>query len=185
MIRKAVKGDARQIALLMVAAMGSLAQRFRASTQQDEVIALFEHFVGLPDNQYSFENTLVYCSAQKVVGAVNAYDGGIIEELRKPFLTYINKNYHDHPFMIENESEVGEFYLDTLSVNPAYQGKGIGKALLQATKDWAKELGHRSLGLLVDFGNPAAKRLYLNMGFKEVDIKTLVGQKYHHLICRW
>ena len=85
MIRKAVKEDAAQIALLIIAAMGNLAQQFRASAKQDEVIALFEYFVGLRGNQYSFENTLVYISSNKVVGAVNAYDGGLIEELRKPF----------------------------------------------------------------------------------------------------
>ncbi len=182
MIRKAVKEDAAQIALLIIAAMGSLAQQFRASAKQDEVIALFEYFVGLRGNQYSFENTLVYISSNKVVGAVNAYDGGLIEELRKPFLSYINENYHDQPFEIEIESEAGEFYLDTLSVNPAHQGKGIGKALLKGTIDWAKELGHHQVGLLVDFGNPAAKRLYLNVGFEETDVKSLLGQKYDHLV---
>ncbi len=185
MIRKAVKEDAAQIAILIVAAMGNLAQQFRASAKQDEVLALFEYFIGLKDNQYSFENTLVYVSADKVVGAVNGYDGGILEELRKPFLTYINKNYHEDPFILENESEVGEFYLDTLSVHPVYQGKGIGKALLKAAIDWAKVLGHQKIGLLVDFANPAAKRLYLKVGFIETDIKNLLGQKYDHLVYRY
>ena len=184
MIRKAVIDDANEIATLIVAAMGSLANKFTATESPKEALKLFVHFVSLAGNQYSFENTLVYIIDDKVVGAVNAYDGAKIEELRKPFLSYLNKNYHNGSFRMETESEAGEFYIDTLSVNPNYQGKGIGKALLTAAKNWAAALGHLKIGLLVDLENAGAKRLYQSVGFAVVGEKLLLGEKYEHLSCQ-
>ena len=162
--------------------MGDLAAAFRNSSDENQILQLFESFVKQADNQYSFENTLVYTIDQQVVGAINAYDGGNIDQLREPFLSYINENYHHNNFKIEVESEPGEFYIDTLSVNPNSQGKGIGKALLNAAKSWAAVLGHHKIGLLVDVENHAAMRLYENAGFVPVGVKILAGKDYHHLV---
>lgn len=183
MIRKATTEDTKYIAKLVVAAMGSLAYKFTKSECKNEALKLFEYFVSISNNQYSYENTLVYTVDDKVVGAINAYDGANIEELREPFITFLNSKYHNGSFTMETESEVGEFYIDTLSVNSNYQGKGIGKMLLNAAKAWAKELGHQKIGLLVDFENPGALRLYENTGFVPVDVKTLAGKSYRHLVC--
>ena len=182
MIRKALKKDATVIARLIVAAMGDLAAAFRNSSDENQILQLFESFVKQAGNQYSFENTLVYVLNHDVVGAFNAYDGAKINQLREPFLNFINQNYHQNKFKIEIESEPGEFYIDTLSVNPNYQGKGIGKALLNAAKSWAAALGHHKIGLLVDVENHAAMRLYENAGFVPVGVKILAGKNYHHLV---
>ena len=182
MIRKATTEDTSAIAKLIIVAMGDLANKFRGSDNKNEVLALFEYFIKLKGNQYSLENILVHVINKNVVGAINAYDGGKIEELRKPFLAFINKNYHKDSFKVESETEAGEFYIDTLSVNQSYQGKGIGKELLTAGIDWAKKLGHHKVGLLVDFGNPDAKRLYKKVGFIEADVKILLDKKYDHLV---
>lgn len=183
MIRKALKEDANAIAKLVVAAMGDLAAIFRGSADASKILQLFESFVKQAGNQYSFENTLVYTIDEQVVGVINAYDGGNIDQLREPFLSYINENYHHNNFKIEVESEPGEFYIDTLSVNPDYQGKGIGKALLNAAKSWATALGHKKIGLLVDIENPAAMRLYERVGFVAAGVKVLAGKNYNHLVC--
>jgi GNAT superfamily N-acetyltransferase len=55
--------------------------------------------------------------------------------------------------------------LNGLSVDPAAQGAGIGRLLVDAAAAWARELGARKLTLRVLDGNTRARRLYLGAGF--------------------
>jgi ribosomal protein S18 acetylase RimI-like enzyme len=181
MIRKAIKEDAKAIATLMVAAMEDLAKTFVGSAEIDDAVKLFEHFCGETQNQYSFENTLVYVVDDIIAGSITIYDGALIEELRCPFFEYIKANYHTNHFEMELESGAGELYIDTLSVNPNYQGKGIGQQLIMAAIDWGKTLGHQKIGLLVDQTNPNAKRLYERLGFIKENDKVLLGKPHEHL----
>lgn len=181
MIRKAIKEDAPAIAGLMVAAMEELVQQFVAGANKVDGLKLMEHFCSQEQNQYSFENTLVYMLDGKIAGSITVYDGALIESLRKPFFDHLRANYHAHSFEMELESGPGELYIDTLSVNPQYQGKGIGKQLIMAAVNWAKELGHQKVGLLVDYNNPDAKRLYERLGFAKEDDKILLGKPHEHL----
>lgn len=182
MIRKAQLADANDIAQLIRQAMGILANKFVASDDEQEIQRLFLHFIKLEANQYSLKHILVYELAGKVVGEINVYDGDKIEELRKPFFDYLKANYHPNGFAMERESNGGEFYIDTLSVEPAYQGKGIGKALISAAINWAKELNHQKIGLLVSIENPAAKKLYESLGFKKENEVYLLGSTHEHLV---
>lgn len=181
MIRKATKEDAKAIAQLMVAAMEDLTKQFTATEDTEEAFQLFEHFCGQKQNQYSFENTLVYLVDHEIAGSITVYDGALIENLRRPFFDYIQKNYHTNNFEMELESGPGELYIDTLSVNPHYQGKGIGQQLILATIDWAKTMGHQKVGLLVDQDNPNAKRLYERLGFVKENDRLLLGKPHEHL----
>ena len=48
-----------------------------------------------------------------------------------------------------------------------------GARLLAAMRDRALVEGYERVGLLVDFGNPDAERLYLSLGFTRVEERTL------------
>ncbi len=181
MIRQAIKTDAKAIAQLTVAAMPELAMQFCASSNIEEAYQLFERFIRLEGNQYSYRNALVYMADDEVAGAVSGYDGAQIQHLREPFFSYLQENYHPNGFAMEYESEAGEYYLDTVSVSPMHQGKGIGKGLIRAVLQHAKALGHDKAGLLVDEENPNAKRLYENLGFEPAGHKLLLGKMHHHL----
>lgn len=182
MIRPATLADTKAIASLTVAAMEDLAKQFCASKRTEDAVKLFERFIALEGNQYSYTNTLVYLVNNEIAGSINAYDGAMIEKLRIPFFTYLKENYHPNGFEMECESEAGEFYLDTISVHPLHQGQGIGKKLIQAAIDRAKSLGHQKVGLLVDEDNPNAKRLYESLGFEHAGYKMLLGKRHEHLI---
>jgi ribosomal protein S18 acetylase RimI-like enzyme len=74
--------------------------------------------------------------------------------------------------------------LDSIAVLPKFRGLGIGKKLLLALKEIAfKEYG-KNLGLLVDFENPDAERLYKSVGFERVNVKDFLGHKMWHLVIR-
>jgi len=52
-----------------------------------------------------------------------------------------------------------------LWVDPAYRGRGLGKALLQAACQWARDSGFQRIGLHVFGGNQVAIHLYQAAGF--------------------
>jgi ribosomal protein S18 acetylase RimI-like enzyme len=61
-----------------------------------------------------------------------------------------------------------------LGVDPAYQGRGVGQALLAAAADEARSRGARKLSLRVLARNTTARRLYERCGF--VVEGVLVGE---------
>lgn len=180
-IRPAESNDARNIAEFILLAMNDLAFKFSNSTDKEFTHSLFEKFVAAKSNQYSFENTLVAEENDEIIGAILAYDGAKLEELRNPFIEYLKTNcgFEGTP---ENETEAGEIYLDTLGVSPHHQGKGIGQKLIQSLIEQSRKKGFQKIGLLVDPDNPPAKRLYERIGFKVVGTKPLLGTTYEHLV---
>lgn len=180
-IRSAQPEDYNQVAPLIVQAMKDLACIFANTTNPMRAIPLFEYFFQQTKNQYSYENTLVFEENEEILGAVIAYDGALLQRLRKPFLEYIATKYKVTDLQIEDETQKGEFYIDILSVSPKNQGKGIGGNLLKAITAKAKFEGHGKLGLLVDLKNPLAKKLYTAFGFESVGKKQLGLSYYEHL----
>lgn len=180
-IRPARPEDFREVAPLIVQAMEDLACTFANTNDPNMAVPLFEHFFQQKENQYSFENSLVWEEDKEIAGSLIAYDGALLPIYREPFLKYIAENYNVKDLVIENETLKGELYIDTLSVFPKHQGKGIGSKLLLAIKAKAKEDGHKKIGLLVDFKNPSAKKLYSALGFERVGKKQLGNSIYEHL----
>ncbi|GAA4199695.1 N-acetyltransferase [Pedobacter jeongneungensis] len=182
MIRPASPADAEEVVPLIIQAMGKLAHKLTNVDEEKVLIEIFTYFFQLKGNQYSYENTLVYEEEGKVLGSLNAYDGGKLPELRKPFLNYVAECYQTSNLNQGTETETGEFYLDSISVNPTAQGKGIGKQLIISGIDWAEKLGHHTVGLLVENNNPDAQRLYKKMNFVIQNEKQFMGGLYHHMV---
>lgn len=57
-------------------------------------------------------------------------------------------------------------YLQTLAVRQSVRGQGIGKALLEAGKRYARENGYRGIYLQAQDNNLNACRFYLHSGFE-------------------
>jgi ribosomal protein S18 acetylase RimI-like enzyme len=182
MIRKATPGDAVQVVPLILQAMGELAVKFAGSDNPETINNLFQLFFKLPGNQYSFENTLVFAEGETILGSINAYDGAKLAVLHEPFLKYLNINSNSDLRDSEQETNSGEFYIDTVSVKPEAQGKGIGKLLIFEAIKWAKEMNHTKAGLLVELNNPKALKLYQHIGFEIKNEKTFMDGKYHHMV---
>ena len=180
-IRPATPGDYKKVAPLIVQAMEDLACTFANTQDPNLALPLFEYFFRQPANQYSFEHSLVYVEDRKIAGSVIAYDGGLLPKYRKPFLEYIAKHYNVKDLVIENETMEGEIYIDTISVYPEHQGKGIGSKLLHSIISKSRSEGHKKIGLLVDLENPNAKKLYTALGFESMDKKQLGDGVYEHL----
>ena len=83
---------------------------------------------------------------------------------------------------MDDETQAGELYLDSLAVLPEYRRQGIASRLIKATKERANEMGLPCVGLLVDKGNPSGEALYTSVGFRYANDSHWGGHAMKHLI---
>lgn len=134
------------------------------------------------DSQYSYANTLVATDDDgSVMGACVSYDGAELHRLRKAFINAAHQDFGMDFSNMDDETQAGELYLDSLAVFPEYRGRGVATALLRASIEKAKGLALPAVGLLVDKGNPNAERLYRSVGFGYVNDATWGGHPMKHL----
>ena len=179
-IRKATLKDAPAIAPLLVLAMEDILYKFINETNYTKAKAFLLHFIAQENNQYSYQNCWLAEEENQIIAAVNLYDGAKLQQLRATIMEYVKTHFNPN-FNPEDETQSGEFYIDSLGVAPNQQGKGIGSKLLLFLIDEYVAKNQQTLGLLVDEDNPAAKKLYLKLGFKTVGKKTLVGKNLEQL----
>ncbi len=176
-IRQATAMDSRIIAEAFTMALGEdVTKEFCG----EDYIPVLEEIVKQEDTQYSYRNAFIAESDGKAVGAIIGYDGKLLKPLRAKTLDIIHK-YNPKLEVTEDETEAGEFYLDSIGVIPGHRGEGIGRKLLLAMRDRAFAQGFDRVGLLVDFNNPDAERLYRSLGFEPVGTKDFFGHKMKHL----
>lgn len=177
-IRKATINDAPLIAKVVAMAIGEESAILYGG---ENYMKVFEEIALLENSQYSYRNAFVAEVDGKAAGAVVAYDGAELYPLRKTTLEIIYKHTAKE-LQIADETDSSEFYLDSLAVLPEYRGRGIGAQLILAVKDRAFNEYNKNLGLLVDFENPDAERLYQSVGFERADVKYFLGHKMWHLV---
>ena len=180
-IRPAKISDAKEIALLLVQAMKDLALKYLNGETIDKAYPMFEHFIRQKNNLYSYENTFVFEDDDRIAGSITAYDGAKFVKLRQPVLDYL-KNEFLFDSTPEEETTAGEFYLDTVSVFPYKQRKGVGSLLIRELIRYAADNRHKKVSLLVDKNNPRAKSLYEKIGFRTAETVSLLGGAYERLV---
>ena len=183
-IREATEAQASDIAkLIMMAMTDDCCLHFCGEGHGlDDFRRMMTSLVERTDTQYSYRNTLVAMEGQKVTGIAVSYDGGRLHQLRQAFIQaarkYIGK---DHSGM-DDETQAGELYLDSLAVLPEYRRQGIAQRLLKATKEKADAMGLPCVGLLVDQGNPVGEALYASAGFRYANDSHWGGHPMKHLV---
>jgi aminoglycoside 6'-N-acetyltransferase I len=60
-------------------------------------------------------------------------------------------------------------YIEAWFVSPDYQGQGIGKALIRAAEQWAKQQGFQELGSDASITNEKSVNLHKQLGFNEIE----------------
>ena len=183
-IREASKSQAAEIASLIMTAMTDDCCLYFCGEGYGlkDFHKMMTMLVERENSQYSYRNTLVAMDADKVVAISVSYDGGRLHELRRAFIEAAKEQIgKDHSGM-DDETQAGELYLDSLAVPPDYRHQGIARKLLLATKERANLLGLPRVGLLVDKDNPVGKALYTSVGFQYVNDNQWGGHPMKHLI---
>ena len=182
-IREATKTQASAIAQLIMMAMTDECCLYFCGDGYglEDFRRMMTLLVEREDSQYSYKNTLVAMDGDKVVGVSVTYDGSKLHELRQAFIQAAKEHIgKDHSGM-DDETQAGELYLDSLAVLPEYRRQGIAKALLFATKERADSMGLPCVGLLVDNSNPAGEALYASVGFRYANKNRWGGHDMKHL----
>lgn len=188
-IRQAYPNEAAQIAPLVHAAVGDIADELANSRDEDKVHDLLAHLIKCKDTRVGY-GFIDVAEVNGVVGGVAvSYSGGIMEAANEPTFRFLHR-YHDGaskpiqknvlPLLKVKEAEEDEYYLDSLAVHPRFRGRGLGTALLNHVQKKAKKNGYKKTSLLVEHGNMNAYRLYRKIGYKaagEVRMKHMLFTK--------
>ncbi len=184
-IKKAVKSQAGEIARLIMVAMTDDCCRYFCGEGYglSDFHQMMTMLVEQESSQYSYQNTIVAMDGDKLVGISVSYDGGRLHELREAFIQAARKYIGKDHSAIDDETQAGELYLDSLAVLPDYRQQGIARRLLRATRERAASMKLPCVGLLVDKGNPAGEALYTSVGFRFVNDSLWGGHPMKHLQC--
>lgn len=184
-IRNARPGEGKRIAELIL--MAWPVEDFLAGNPDltyDILRDMIAGAVEAPATIYSFENTMVAevesdASETLIVGAMCAYDGADYIEFKRPILDVIG---HDSDFAGVIETEAGEYYVDSIGVDPEYRGNGIATMLIEAQIKRAWSCGHTRVGLIVDIAKPRAEALYRRLGFEFIGYRKFFDHDMKHMV---
>lgn len=178
-IREATPKDASFIA--QVVAMAIRDEETLCNYCGKDYLKVLAEVAAATATQYSYQNALVAETPEgELLGGVVGYDGALLNALRTGTWNIIKKHTSNVPTMTD-ETSVGEFYLDSLAVMPAYRGHGVGEKLILKLTEKAFAEGHKKVGLIVDKDNPRAEALYANIGFERVGERDFFGHQMYHL----
>ena len=135
-----------------------------------------------PVGRYNYKRAIVAQEKDEIVGIVYGFpsEDEKIVNIKLDQITQEKYNTNDQ-FFPDQESIGDEWYLDSLVVDPKFQGKGIGSLLLKSLPKIVKSTGKTLIGLNVDDFNPRAKKLYLKSGFHEVNRIKIGSHNYSHM----
>lgn len=181
LLRPARKEDAAQVIPLLYQAIDDIAYALAGEGDHEEAMQILQQFFVQEDNRISYRNVTVMEQDGQVAGILVAYDGGEADRLDRPILERPGRST-DEKYALVKETRPGEYYLDTLSVSEAYQGQGIGKALMAAFEQQGRELGHSQVSLIVERDNGRALTLYERQGYIKDEVIVIAGHEYNHMV---
>ncbi|WP_181189968.1 GNAT family N-acetyltransferase [Bombilactobacillus bombi] len=145
-----------------------------------QIRCLLEDAFDSPYSRYNFHNAIVYEYHQQVVGVLVGYFAA--EEQANSNYYYQQASQYgfgsDFELFFNQETYPNEWYLDSLAVNPDFQGKQIGTRLIKAIPRFFPA---SLISLNVDVDNPRALKLYHSLGFNAVGQLTIGHHHYHHM----
>ena len=177
-VRAATAEDMNVIAQAVALAIGNEATL--RSYCGDDYIAVLADVARQDMTQYSWRNALVAEVDGVAVGAIVGYDGAQLRVLRNGTFTVLLERIGRVPNILD-ETGRGEYYLDSIGVLPEFRGLGVGRALIEAFCNKAFDEGYERVGLIVDYDNPQAEKLYTSLGFERVGSRQFFKHPMCHL----
>ncbi|TYR81812.1 GNAT family N-acetyltransferase [Priestia megaterium] len=179
-IRQARKHEAADIAALLYEMLDDIARSHTATKTKAEALEMLSSYIQSEHNRYSYNQIIVAEEENKIVGVMVCYEGEQAQYLDEPIISYVREKLNDDNWQPDVETKSGDFYIDSLSVDKSYQGKGIGTALLQYALQEATNR-HLALTLNVEYHNERAKQLYERMGFQSEGINYINKKPFFYM----
>ncbi|WP_018665008.1 GNAT family N-acetyltransferase [Heyndrickxia acidiproducens] len=180
-IRNAVKADAKAAALLIRSAIEGIAETLTGESEESKILEGLASLFTREDNRLSYRNCLIADQDGKAVGLILIYHGKDAVRLDQPILERLRKK-PGKPALLDIEADKDDYYIDTVSVHPDYQDRGIGRQLIAAAEKQARKRKYFSISLNVAKNNPRAKKLYFNLGYVKKKEMKISGDLYDYLV---
>jgi ribosomal protein S18 acetylase RimI-like enzyme len=178
-IRPAAPGDARVAGVLINRAMGSLAESLLGARNPDEAAATLSRLFLRRHNRFSREFAVVAERDGEPVGIVLGYPAERMPRLELPTawallrtigaVRFLRMLRAAVPLRQLKEAQPGEYFLNTVAVLQADQGRGVGTALLDCFEAQAAAGGFRACSLSVEDDNARARSLYEHRGYRVLE----------------
>lgn len=184
-VKEASKKDANVIAEGIMSAIGEeiCTDLGGGKERLGDVKRLFSELAEQECSQYSYLNSLVAVDEDdRIAGVIVAYDGELLHSLRMTFVEKYNEifNAEMKESELDDETTPDEIYIDTLMVRPEYRRQGVGALLIGGViKKFA--YSGKPIGLLVDYTNPNARKLYAKVGFEGLGTRKFCGVDMEHM----
>ncbi|MCQ2263540.1 MAG: GNAT family N-acetyltransferase [Bacteroidales bacterium] len=143
-----------------------------------EIIERQQSLCRRTDVLYSWRNTTIAQYDGKIAGSLTSYDGRHYRKMRAVTFPLIHEMCGADFSDMDDETGAGEFYLDSLYVQPEFRKQGIATALIRDGIDKAKHLRIQKVTLIVSPTKPAAANLYQAIGFHETRQQIAFHEQY-------
>lgn len=131
---------------------------------------------------YSYEYSHIAEVDGVVAGSLLSYPGDIYRELRHKTYAALWPELLPMETESEQETDPGEYYLDTLAVRPAFRHRGVARALLLDGIAQGQALGYTRIALVADAEYPHLLRLYASLGFHPAEHRHAFGVDFQRMI---
>ncbi|WP_248278555.1 GNAT family N-acetyltransferase [Bacillus sp. DNRA2] len=180
--RVAAKSDSKTACELMHLAIGDIAEKLTGQTKPENIRETLAFFFCENNNRISYQNTIVADVLDEVAGIVISYQGDDASVLDEPILNRLRKKRRNQEIYFDKEADAGDYYIDTISVAPKFQGYGIGTTLIKKAEEAAKQSGFYRVSLNVARGNSEAHSLYKKLGYHEEKVIHINGHQYDYMV---
>lgn len=183
--RPAEKPDSTKIAeLIDIASDGVVEYLFHDLVPKMSPVQIMAYNLEKDNYPHSYKSALVAADGTNVIGMVVSYPASyhkITDEMR----SFFPNERLEHLSDFYSSRVPNSWFLDALGVDDTYRRKGIGRRLVELTKERAKDNGYEILSLIVFADNSTALAFYKALGFRVVQEINLEGNEFipHHDGC--
>ncbi len=158
------------------------------------------------DTLYSWKNTLVACvevgregcsdasdcemgiqdscsgNASMVVGSLTSYDGADYLAMRELTFGIAREKFGWEPPLMDDETQAGEWYMDSLAVHPSFRGRGLAQLLFSQAFEVAEALGFTQASLIALASADRLVSFYESLGFRPEGHLNCFGHDYLRMV---
>lgn len=181
--RAATPADAPFIARYVLAAFHIIELDQPLSEEQQQSITALEPVVQQEGVLYSYRHAEIVEIKGEPIAMLLSYKGENFREFRARTFQQLPFFTEEELASMDDETQAGELYIDSLAVYPQHRCCGIAQCLLERAVHRAKSLDVAAT-LLVDPENPKARALYERCGFTAEGRVNAFGVNFHRLVHR-
>ncbi|WP_445365817.1 GNAT family N-acetyltransferase [Microbulbifer sp. ANSA001] len=162
------KDDCRRIAELdYIASDGAVEYLFHDLIPNVPAIEVLSNGLEQDIYPHTFRSCIVAESNQEIVGVALSYPAKF-HCITKELVNFLPPDRLNRFREFYSSRVEGSYFLGAMCVDEAYQQRGIGKSLLEQTKEKSRNEGYSELSLIVFSDNTIAIKLYEEHGFKSI-----------------